>query len=119
MGIVDARQGLERRRIAGAEVDRFPAHGAHRGARRAALVEDEDLCAPMAAPLHRKQRQEHGFAGAGWPHHKRVADIANMQIEPERRKLLLQSISEAAATAPGWSTREPCFYPEWVDKEAA
>ena len=23
------------------------------------------------------------------------------------------------ATAPGWSTREPCFYPEWVEKEAA
>jgi hypothetical protein len=31
----------------------------------------------------------------------------------------LQSISEAAATASGWSTREPAFYPEWVDKEAA
>jgi hypothetical protein len=41
------------------------------------------------------------------------------QIRPERRKKLLQSISEAAATAPGWSTREPCFYPEWVEKEAA
>ena len=41
------------------------------------------------------------------------------QIRPERRKRLLQSISEAAATAPGWSTREPCFYPEWVEKEAA
>ena len=41
------------------------------------------------------------------------------QIRPDRRKGLLQSISEAAATAPGWSTREPCFYPEWVDKEAA
>lgn len=41
------------------------------------------------------------------------------QIRPNRRKGLLQSISEAAATAPGWSTREPCFYPEWVDKEAA
>ncbi len=41
------------------------------------------------------------------------------QIRPERRKHLLQSISEAAATAPGWSTREPCFYPEWVEKEAA
>ncbi|MET0587546.1 MAG: hypothetical protein ABWZ75_03410 [Novosphingobium sp.] len=47
------------------------------------------------------------------------AAAALPQIEPERRKLLLQSISEAAATAPGWSTREPCFYPEWVDKEAA
>ena len=41
------------------------------------------------------------------------------KIKPERRKVLLQSISEAAATAPGWSTREPCFYPQWVDKEAA
>lgn len=41
------------------------------------------------------------------------------QIRPERRKHLLQSISEAAATAPGWSTREPCFFPEWVEKEAA
>lgn len=41
------------------------------------------------------------------------------QIRPERRKLLLHSISEAAATAPGWSDREPSFYPEWVEKEAA
>ena len=41
------------------------------------------------------------------------------QIRPERRKKLLQSISEAAATAPGWSTREPDFFPEWVDKETA
>lgn len=41
------------------------------------------------------------------------------QLPPARRKLLLHSISEAAATAPGWSDREPSFYPEWVDKEAA
>ncbi len=47
------------------------------------------------------------------------AAAALPQIRPERRKHLLQSISEAAATAPGWSTREPAFYPEWVDKEAA
>lgn len=37
------------------------------------------------------------------------------QIRPERRKLLLQSLSEAAATAPGWSPREPSFYPEYVE----
>jgi len=37
-------------------------------------------------------------------------------LHPERRRVLLQSISEAAATAPGWSNREPVFYPEWVDK---
>jgi hypothetical protein len=36
-------------------------------------------------------------------------------IRPERRKVLLQSLSEAAATAPGWSAREPVFLPEYVD----
>lgn len=41
------------------------------------------------------------------------------QIRPDRRKILLHSISEAAATAPGWSDREPVFFPEWVEKEAA
>ncbi len=39
------------------------------------------------------------------------------QIRPERRKGLLQSISEAAATAPGWSRREPMFFPEFVELE--
>lgn len=47
------------------------------------------------------------------------AAAALPQIRPERRKHLLQSISEAAATAPGWSARAPTFYPEWVEKEAA
>lgn len=37
-------------------------------------------------------------------------------LHPDRRRVLLQSISESAATAPGWSTREPVFWPEWVDK---
>jgi len=37
-------------------------------------------------------------------------------LHPEKRRVLLQSISEAAATAPGWSSRQPCFFPEWVDK---
>ncbi|HZV18083.1 MAG TPA: hypothetical protein VFF84_05255 [Sphingobium sp.] len=37
-------------------------------------------------------------------------------IHPARRRALLQSISEAAATAAGWSSREPTFYPEWVEK---
>ncbi|MEN9683467.1 MAG: hypothetical protein RLZZ427_1218 [Pseudomonadota bacterium] len=47
------------------------------------------------------------------------AAAALPQIPPERRKPLLQSISEAAATAPGWSDRPPSFYPEWVEQEAA
>ncbi len=37
-------------------------------------------------------------------------------LHPEKRRVLLQSISEAAATAHGWSNREPSFYPEWVEK---
>lgn len=37
-------------------------------------------------------------------------------LQPERRKKLLQSISEAVATAPGWSKRAPRFFPEWVEK---
>lgn len=37
-------------------------------------------------------------------------------IQPEMRRKLLQSISEAAATAAGWSDREPSFVPQWVDK---
>ena len=43
------------------------------------------------------------------------AAAALPSIRPERRKLLLQSLSEAAATAPGWSEREPGFLPEYVD----
>jgi hypothetical protein len=47
------------------------------------------------------------------------AASAMPHLQPERRKLLLQSISEAAATAPGWSKRAPSFYPEWVEKVEA
>jgi hypothetical protein len=44
------------------------------------------------------------------------AAAALPHLHPEKRRALLQSISEAAATAPGWSNREPAFFPEWVDK---
>ena len=47
------------------------------------------------------------------------AAAALPQIRPERRKLLLQSLSEAAATAPAWSPREPAFLPERIEDEAA
>ena len=41
-------------------------------------------------------------------------------IRPLQRKLLLQSLSEAAATASAWSDRQPSFYPEYIeDVEAA
>jgi len=41
------------------------------------------------------------------------------QIRPERRRMLLQSLSEAAATAPAWSRKEPAFFPEKIEAEAA
>lgn len=44
------------------------------------------------------------------------AAAALPHLHPDMRKTLLQSISEAAATAPGWSSREPVFYPQWVEK---
>ena len=44
------------------------------------------------------------------------AAAALPHLHPDKRRALLQSISEAAATAPGWSNREPVFFPEWVDK---
>lgn len=44
------------------------------------------------------------------------AAAALPHLHPDKRRALLQSISEQAATAPGWSMREPSFYPEWVDK---
>ncbi|MEO1647199.1 MAG: hypothetical protein AAFR32_00090 [Pseudomonadota bacterium] len=48
------------------------------------------------------------------------AAAALPSIRPAQRKVLLQSLSEAAATAPGWSNRAPAFYPEFVeDVEAA
>ena len=37
-------------------------------------------------------------------------------LHPELRRKLLQSISEAAATASGWSARQPAFFPYWVEK---
>lgn len=37
-------------------------------------------------------------------------------LHPDLRRKLLQSISEAAATASGWSNRQPAFFPYWVEK---
>ncbi|RIV92344.1 hypothetical protein D2V17_01935 [Aurantiacibacter xanthus] len=47
------------------------------------------------------------------------AAAALPQIRPGIRRVLLQSLSETAATAPGWSEREPSFYPERVVSDAA
>ena len=47
------------------------------------------------------------------------AAAALPMIRPQHRKTLLQSLSEAAATAPGWSTKTPSFYPEYVEEAEA
>lgn len=44
------------------------------------------------------------------------AAAALPNLHPEMRRQLLQSISEAAATASGWSNRQPSFFPHWVEK---
>lgn len=57
-----------------------------------------------------------GAAARPWLPGAFCAAAALPHLHPDRRRKLLQSISEAAATAPGWSSREPAFFPEWVDK---
>lgn len=44
------------------------------------------------------------------------AAAALPHLHPDLRRRLLQSISEAAATATGWSSRQPTFFPAWVEK---
>ncbi len=44
------------------------------------------------------------------------AAAALPHLHPDLWRKLLQSISEAAATASGWSNRQPAFFPQWVEK---
>lgn len=37
-------------------------------------------------------------------------------LHPALRLALLQSIDRGTAAAPGWSSREPLFYPEWIER---
>ena len=57
-----------------------------------------------------------GAASRPWLPGAFCAAASLPHLHPEKRRVLLQSISEAAATAPGWSNREPTFYPEGVEK---
>jgi hypothetical protein len=57
-----------------------------------------------------------GAAARPWLPSAFCSAAALPHLHPDRRRILLQSISESAATAPGWSTREPVFWPEWVEK---
>lgn len=47
------------------------------------------------------------------------AAAALPMIRPHSRKTLLQSLSEAAATAPAWSDAAPSFYPEFIEEAEA
>ena len=93
-GVVDPREGLQGDGLGdvvgqrAAEIVPVAAHGERGGADRAAEIEGEDLRARVAAKLQRHQRQQHGLAGAGRPHDQRVADIADMERKPERRRAL-------------------------------
>jgi hypothetical protein len=44
------------------------------------------------------------------------AAAALPHLHPDIRRKLLQSVTDATATAADWSPREPVFIPEWVDK---
>jgi len=44
------------------------------------------------------------------------AAAALPHLHPDARRELLRSVSEATATAAGWSSQGPCFFPEWVEK---
>jgi hypothetical protein len=57
-----------------------------------------------------------GAAARPWLPGAFCAAAALPHLHPDRRKSLLQSLGEAAATAPGWSAREPAFFPAWVEK---
>jgi hypothetical protein len=60
-----------------------------------------------------------GSAARPWLLSAFCAAAALPHIAPENRRNLLTSISEDAATAPGWSLREPSFFPDWIDKADA
>ena len=57
-----------------------------------------------------------GAAARPWLPGAFCASAALPHLHPELRRKLLQSISEAAATASGWSARQPAFFPYWVEK---
>lgn len=57
-----------------------------------------------------------GAAVRPWLPSAFCAAAALPSLAPDMRRHLLQTISEAAATAQGWSMREPSFFPYWVEK---
>ena len=93
-GIIDASQRLQSDGLArlarerAAEVMPVAAHGKGGRPDRPAKVEGEDLRVRIAPELQRHQRQQHALAGAGRAHDQRMADVADMEGEAERRRAL-------------------------------
>lgn len=71
---------------------------------------------PGFAPYRFLYERLLGAASRPWLPGAFCAAAALPTMHPDRRKTLLQSIGETAATATGWSAREPGFFPHWVDK---
>lgn len=57
-----------------------------------------------------------GASARPWLPSAFVAAAALPYLHPQRRKTLLGSLTESDAAAVGWSSRQPLFSPEWVDK---
>jgi len=79
---------------------------------------------PINLKMRGSIRAELG-SGLSWTPTRGKTPEATMKVAKEinfaelARRALLQSISEAAATASGWSNRQPAFYPKWVEKVEA
>jgi hypothetical protein len=83
--IVNRAEWLEGQPTLDAQLVPGAANGERRGPRGAAFVEQDDLRVLVAAELERQHRQQHRFAGAGRADHDRVADVADMERQPEPR----------------------------------
>ena len=97
-------RAAEARRMADAPSERSPPRSCQSppmasagGADRAAEIEGKNLSVRIAAELQRHQRQQHGLAGAGRSDHQRMADIADVEREAERRRALGLGRRTAAA----------------------
>ena len=111
---VDAGERLERGNAIASEIDGYAAHAEQCGARGSALVEHEDLGPGEAPPLKGEKGEQDGFARAGRSDHHGVADIADMKVEPERRRSVglrdgeRRRVEVTVAGVPGPRCRERC-----------
>ncbi len=100
IGVVNAGQRLERYRgfrsfgQAAAEIVPVAAHGERCCADRTAEIESEDLAAEVTAELQRHEGEKHGFARPCWADDERVADITDMQRQPERGRTFGSAVKQ-------------------------